>query len=680
VIRIGIDIGGTFTDFAIWSGAEDGYVAIESFKVPSSPPDFAEAVKTGLEQLIEDGRVAPDETILLVHGTTVSTNAVIERSGPPLALLTTRGFKDLLNIQRLRLHRPVDMYSRRAEPLIPREHVFEIDERMLADGSVDRPLDAAAVEMAGKAIAATGVRAIAVSFMHAYRNDRHEREAKAIIEGTAPSLDVSVSSDVWPQQGEYERTVVTTLNAYVKETIGSYLAEIERFLAQRLPGARLFITRSNGGVMSAGEARGYPVHTLLSGPASGVTAARFVGDMLSLPGILTMDMGGTSTDMSLVVNGQAQVSTEAEVGDFPLMMPVTAIEAIGAGGGSIAWMDGPVLKVGPRSAGATPGPACYGQGGTEPTLVLCGYLNPAYFLGGRMPLDRDRAEAAVQPLADAMGVDLTEAAEACVTVGTSNMLTKVLPFLARLGVSPRELTLVLYGGAGAVHGPLLADEVGIGSVLVPRSPSVFCAFGGLVSELVHDVVSTVQGLDVDAESMQRTYAALGEEANDWLAAQVDGSWLQASTVEYSAEMRYRGQSFQVNVPLSPEIVEAGDLAAIIEAFHVEHERLYTHCDRATGVEFIELRARLRAAMVTPRPVKAPPPAGRVEAAMLETRRVRFRGAWHETVPVYRRDGLGPGHVVPGPAIVEQSDATVVVPPGYTASVGVYGDLALHAEP
>jgi N-methylhydantoinase A len=683
MIRIGIDIGGTFTDFAIWRGGAEGYTAIGSFKLPSSPPHFDRAVREGLEVLLGGVEVTAGEPLIVVHGTTVSTNTVIERSGPQLAFLTTKGFRDLLGLQRLRLDKPVDMFNRRAEALIPRELVYEIDERILSNGAVERRLDPEEAVAAARAAEEAGAVGIAICFLHSFRNPAHERAAVEAIKAAGIGLDVIASSEVWPQQAEYERAIVTILNAYVKQAIGGYLAQIEDDLKRRVPGSRLFITKSNGGVMAAAHAREFPVHTLLSGPAAGVTAAQYLGQMLETPHLLTMDMGGTSTDLSLIYGGQPTVSTQAEVGDFPLMMPVTGIEAIGAGGGSIAAMNGPVLSVGPRSAGATPGPACYGQGGELPTLtdayLLSGYLNPENFLGGRLKLRPDLAEAAMQPIAAALGVDTTAAAEHCITVGTSNMVASVLPYLARLGIDPRELTLVLYGGAGALHGPLLASEIGIERVLVPRTPSIFCAFGGLVSELMHDAVHSVQGQAMTAALLEERFHALQVDVQAWLDEQVDASWLTRVRLQRFAEMRYRGQSFQVDVPLGEEAGGTPDIGHVIEAFHREHERLYNHADRQAEVEFIALRVRIAGAMQLPDSRPLPARGEGAASALAGERRARFEGRWHESCPVYWRERLGRGDSFSGPAIVEQADATVLVPPGFAASVGTYGDLLLERE-
>ncbi len=678
MLRIGIDIGGTFTDFAVWRRGAGNDTAIKSFKVSSSPPNFAEAVREGLEELLADVTLEPDEPVFVMHGTTVSTNSVIERSGPRLAMLTTKGFKDLLELQRLRLKVPTNLFSIRTSSLVPRELVFEIDERLLSDGSERQLIDLDQVVAAATAAKSDGIRSLAICFLHGYRNPGHEQAARDAIAESVGGLDVSLSSEVWPQLGEYERAITCVLNAYVKDRMDTYLGEIEAYLRERLPASRLFITKSNGGVMAAREARDFPVHTLLSGPASGVTAARVLGEMLDEPDLLTMDMGGTSTDLSLIRGGAPMVSTDSEVGEFPLMMPVTGIEAIGAGGGSIAWMDGTVLRVGPKSAGARPGPACYGQGGTAPTLtdayLLCGYLNPDHFLGGRMPLRRDLAEAAMRPIAEALAMDTTAAAESCVAVATSNMVVRLLPYLARVGIDPPELILVLYGGAGAVHGPLLASEVGIERIVIPRTPSVFCAYGGLVCGLVHDTVRTVHGQAMSLDVLKRTFAELESEGREWLARQDCESYLTGDEIERSAEMRYRGQSFQTSVPLSPQAIAGKDLSAVEADFHTEHERLYSHADPSAPVEYIELRTRILGALDTPRPSKVDWTGGNDEVT--EHKALRLDGATFDDCAVYQRDGLEPGRRVTGPAVIEQPDATVLVPDGFVAKVAAYGDLIL----
>ena len=674
MIRIGIDIGGTFTDFAVWNGDDAGYTAVHAMKMPSTPPDFARGVQEGLERLLAEGRIAAGDPMLIVHGTTVSTNAVIERSGPPLALLVTAGFRDLLDVARLRVDRPVDLFARRAPPIIPRRMVFEIDERILADGSIDRPLDPAEVVTAARAALAQGAAAIAVCFLHAYRTPLHEAQAAAAIRAALGPVDVVLSHEVWPQQSEYERASAALLNAYARRALSGYLAALEDWIARRLPLARLLVTKSNGGVMAAAEAARMPIHTLLSGPAAGVTAARALGAMLGEADLLTMDMGGTSTDISLIRDGAIMVSHDGRVGDFPLMMPVTAIEAIGAGGGSIAWRDGPVLKVGPRSAGARPGPACYGKGGTQPTVsdayLLCGYLREDMPLAGGLALRRDLAEAAIAPLAAAIGRTAEAAAEAIIAVATANMLANALPFIARLGVAPAELTLMIFGGAGAIHGPLLAAEIGIGRVVVPRLASVFCGFGCLVSDLRYDVIRTVHGRSLAAADVAAAYAELKAEAESWLAAQARAA---VPGYAYAADMRYVGQSFDVAARISAEAAQAGDLAAIAAAFHAEHHRLYGHAHPGQDIEITALRLRIEGALPRPGAVALPP--GGAPAAPRPVR-ARFDGVEHD-VDLHDWARLPPGWSAPGPLLVAQDTATVVVPPGFSAMIGVFGDLILE---
>jgi N-methylhydantoinase A len=601
MLRIGVDIGGTFTDFAIWDGGAAGYAAVRAMKVPSTPPDFSRAVQNGLEMLLADGTIDPAQPILLVHGTTVSTNAVIERSGPPLALLVTAGFPDILGVARLRLERPMDLFARRPPPLIPRRAVFEIDERLRADGSVLRPLDTNQLIDAVRRAIAGGAVAVAVCFLHSYRNPRHEIAAGAALREMFPDIDIVLSHEVWPQQSEYERASAALLNGYARRAMSGYIAALEAWLARRLPAARLLVTKSNGGVMSAAEATRMPIHTLLSGPAAGVSAAAVLGGMLGEEHLLTMDMGGTSTDISLIHAGQVMTSSDGRVGDFPIMMPVTAIEAIGAGGGSIARLDGGVLKVGPHSAGAVPGPACYGRGGTRPTVsdayLLCGYLSEDAPLAGGLRLDIGLAEAAMRPLAAAIGRDTTAAAEAVIAVATANMLAGALPFIARLGVAPAELTLMIFGGAGAIHGPLLAAEIGIGRVVVPRLAAVFCGFGGLVSDLLYDVVRNVHGTRLDEAALADIMTDLRAQGAAWLAAQAAGA---EPFHEPFADVRYAGQSFDVPVLLDGAVT----LSGIAEAFHAEHRRRFGHASPGSAIEVIALRLRARGVLPRPQAVAA----------------------------------------------------------------------------
>jgi len=676
MIRIGVDIGGTFTDFCGWregSGNE-----IVSLKVPSTPPAFEEGFRQGFERLLQRLPPQPAETALVMHGTTVATNAVIERKGPKIAFFVTRGYRDLLELQRMGVRNPLNIFEHRTKPLIERAMVFEVEERLLRGGVVRTPIDETAVEALALRAAEAGATGYAVALLHSYIDPRHEQAvARAVRNAIGPGAEVSLSSEIWPRIGEYERAIVSVLNAFVRRGMNKYIGAIEDYVAQRLPGSQLFVTRSNGGAMAAAEARSFPVHTLLSGPASGVTAVQYLGRAIGERNILTMDMGGTSTDISLVHEGRALTSTAAEVGDFPVVMPVTGIEAIGAGGGSIASMDGGVLRVGPRSASSYPGPASFGRGGKDPTLtdayLLAGYL-PESLLGGAMRLARDAAGRAIAPIAEQLRTDIYTAAEMCITVASSNMVAGVLPYLARQGVDPEELTLLVYGGAGALQGPLLAAEIGVQRILVPATPSVFCALGGLVSELSHDALETVQGAVLDGAAIATKFAALREHAAAWLSRQAHADLLVDTIFECWAEMRYVGQSFQVDVRLPDTAIASHDTAAMREAFHIEHERLYSHADRMGAVEFVNLRMRVRGAMSIPQP--ASPKAAGDGDAFKGVRSMRFQNRVFPDARVYERARLRLDEAVPGPAVIEQPDATIVVPPDFVARVGAYGVILI----
>jgi N-methylhydantoinase A len=681
VLKIGIDIGGTFTDFAIWKGSADSYVEIGSYKIPTSRPDFSEAVRAGIDHIAKSNGYSPDEPLIIVHGTTISTNAVIERSQPEIGLITTKGFRDILGIARLRLSKPVDIFNSRPLPLISRQNVFTVDERMRADQAVDTPLADGDFIAALDAAVANGLPAIGICFLHAHTNPAHEVRALEIARQRYPDLEVMASHQVWPQQSEYERATITLLNVYVKQLMNEYLRRIDTFLSENYRNARLYITKSNGGMMSSDEARELPIHTLLSGPAAGVTGARTVGEQLGIDRILTFDMGGTSTDMSLIEHGRPMVTGQAEVGDFPLMMPVTAVEAMGAGGGSIVWLDGPVMKVGPKSAGSLPGPACYDMGGTAPALsdayLIANYLTPQGLLGGKLTLKRTLAEKAFAPIAEKVGCGIVEAAESAINIATSNMLAKVTPFLARLGVGAADLTLMIFGGAGGIHGPLLASEIGIRRVVIPRIPSVFCAYGGLVSDLTHDGVVSVHGISPDREQLSELYRRLLTDGRAWIERQHITTKGEPASFIYLADMRYAAQSFTLSVDLT-DIVQAGipDVASISEAFHQAHKALYGHFHRDAAVLIDNIRVRSVGHQEKPGISHAVPSRG-AEPAPVERRDIRLRNSWVRDVCVHQWNDLPAGWTGPGPMIIQQEFATVLVPDGYRASVGRFGDLEME---
>ena len=674
---LGIDIGGTFTDFTLYD-TETHHVT--GLKVASTPPDFARAVEDGLDRFAGEHGIDPGAIDVVVHGTTIAVNTLIQRTGARLGLLVTEGFRDILEIQRLRLPNPLDFYGGRPEPLIPRARVAEIAERLRADGRVDTALDEAAVAASAHRLAAQGVEGLVISFIHAYREASHERRARALAETAAPGVPVTASHEVWPEAREYERTALAVMNAYVQPKVRRYLEGFEAALTTRGVPAVPYVTKSNGGIMPVAAARSQTVSTLLSGPASGVIGAAYVATAAGLGNLITLDVGGTSADIAVVENGHPRYSTAEHIGGIPVMMPVVGVTAIGAGGGSVAWVDEiGVPKVGPQSTGASPGPACYGRGGKDATLsdafLVCGFLDPDRFLGGRMRLDRTLAEEAVQRFADRLGMSLHEAAESAVRVAVSNMYAASTKILSRAGVDPRDFALVAFGGAGPLVGSLLARDVGIPTVFVPRSPGTLCALGAITTDVLNDAVRTVHGrlAALDLAALAREQRGLEALLRGW----VDEHRIEVESVAFrhGADMRYVGQSYEIEVPVHPEWLAADGRHRLLEAFHRAHERVFGHADPHAPVEVVNLRVQLRG--VRPRVPLVEVAVG-TGAKATGARRIWLDGRPAQA-QVYERAGLGQGDRVIGPAIVEQADTTVLVPAGDAATVDRFGNLLIRRE-
>jgi len=675
---LGIDIGGTFTDFALFDTQTGELIGL---KVPSTPHEFAEAVRVGLERLVAEHAVDPREIGIVVHGTTIAVNTLIQRTGARLGLLVTEGFRDVLELQRLRLPNPFDLDGARPLPLVPRARVAEVRERMRADGSVDTPLDEPSAREAVRRLAGQDVEGLVVSLLHAYRSAAHERQTRAVAESAAPGLPVSLSSDVWPQAREYERTALAVLDAYVQPKVRRYLEGFEQALAARGVPATPHVTKSNGGIMPVVAARAQTVATLLSGPASGVIGAAYVAGGAGFPNVITLDVGGTSADIAVVEDGRPRWSTNEHVGGVPIMMPVVGVTAIGAGGGSVAWVDEVGLpKVGPQSTGAQPGPACYGRGGKDATLtdafLVCGFLDPERFLDGRMRLHRELAEDAIARFAGPLGMTPDEAAESVVRVAVANMYAEFTKILSRAAVDPRDFALVAFGGAGPVVGALVAREVGIPAVFVPRSPGTLCALGAITADIVNDAVRTVHARVEAAalEALRGPYDALRAELAEWLERH--GAGAGSATFRPAADMRYVGQSYEIEVPVEPAWFAAGGGGALLAAFHRAHERAFGHADREAPAEIVNLRVQLRAAR--PRVPLGEVPASGAPLVPRTTRRIWLDG--HRTeARVLDRAALGAGARLAGPAIVEQPDTTVLVPTGHVGEVDRFGNLLLRRE-
>jgi len=676
--RLGIDIGGTFTDFSLLD-EETG--AISVFKTPSDPSRPEVALLAATERILAEHSLRPGQISYFVHGTTLAVNTIIQRKGSRTALLVTKGFRDLLNIAR---HRIPDVFNFMAEvpsPLVPRSLVFEIPERSCADGRVISLPEEKDVAAIARRMIEAGVESAAICFLHSYRNPAGEEHAREYLARAAPEIYVCTSSEIWPQLREYERALAAVMNAYVGKAMRGYFERLDsgaKVLGIEVP---LLSTKSNGGVMPILAASERPVETLMSGPAAGVIGAAHVGRAAGFPCLITFDMGGTSADVA-VINGAPHYSTEGHVGDFPVIMPAIDVTSIGAGGGSIAWTDpSGALKVGPESTGALPGPACYGLGGMRPTVtdayVALGIIAPERLLGGSVRLHASCAEQALGELGARLGRGVRETAEAILEVATSQMYSALVPLLARKGVAYEDFTLLAFGGGGPCHAFLLAADIGIRRVLVPRHPGILCAVGSLAADVRKDLVQSIHRVvpanGAAAHILAELRAAFGKLATEgkaWLDS--FGLGFAAERMECSADMRYLGQSFELTPALTEEDLADETGAQLRAAFLGMYERIYGHKDESAPIEVLDVR--LTAVGVNPRPRFGKELEISVRPQPSMQQRAIFIDGREQPAAVYQRAELAPGFSFTGPAIVEQYDTTVFVTPGFAVIVDASGNL------
>jgi N-methylhydantoinase A len=676
--RVGVDIGGTFIDFCLWDEVAE---ELHSLKVLTTPDTPGAELLRGLDLLEERHGVQPADITSFVHGTTVGINTVIQRKGASMALLTTERFEDVIELARLRMPEAYSLFSSRGAPLVPRDRIFGVRERILSDGSVEQELDEASVVAAIARARAKGVEGIVVSLLNAYRNPAHEARVVELVRQHAPDLFVFRSSEVWPVIREYERTTTALINGYVHPRIRDYLDRLIEGLRGRGVTAQPLITKSNGGIMAAELGKTACVGMVLSGTASGVMGAAWVAREAGLPQVITLDIGGTSADVALIIDGRPQFGLGEKIGDLPLYIPSVAVSSIGDGGGSVAWVDGfGVLKVGPESAGSSPGPACYGRGGTRPTITdafaVCGFLGQHDLAYGAFRPDVALARAAIETVATPMGLGVEQAAEAIIRIALSGMFVEVNKMVARYGIDPRDFALLTFGGAGPMLGCFLARELGMARVLIPARPGVVSALGGLVADVKNDFIRTlfIDANAADAPTLAREAATLEKQGLAWLRD--EQGFTGAAAASWFADMRYRGQSFEIEVQLDPASMSAGDMPAIAEAFHRAHEGIYDFCDREAPVQIVNLRLVMQGPSPKPSLRRLPPAAdGPPEVAQML--RVFFDDAWHD-VPLYRRAALGAGQVFSGPCVVAQDDTTSCIPPGFTARVDATGNIILDA--
>jgi N-methylhydantoinase A len=673
--RIGVDIGGTFIDFCLFDERSN---RLHSLKVLTTPEEPGREVMDGLTILQQRHGLDPARISSFVHGTTIGINTVIQRKGARLGLFTSEGFEDVIELGRLRLPDMYSLFCSRPEQLIPRDRVFGIAERTRADGSEQAALDEDAVRNAIARARAKQVEGIVIAFLNAYRNPAHERAAKAIVEREAPELFVFCSTEIWPVIREYERSTTVILNGYVHPRVDRYLHSLERALRERGVLVAPMITKSNGGIMNAAFGRTACVNMLLSGTASGVIGASFLARQAGVANVLTLDIGGTSADVALVIDGNPQFGMGETIGEFPLYVPSVSVSSIGDGGGSIAWVDGfGVLKVGPESAGSSPGPACYGRGGDRATITdamaVCGFLGHAPLAYSSVAMDRRRAEKVVDRLARQLGLGVREAAEAIIKVAISGMFVEVNKQIARYGVDPADFTLLPFGGAGPMLGCLLARELGMSRIMIPHRPGVVSALGGLIADVKSDFIRTVF---VDAEPgamplLREAFAALRAEAERWLRH--DQGFGGPAVCSLSADMRYRGQSFEIEVPIEDRWVTSGDIAALVAAFHRQHSLIYDFSDEAAKVQIINLRLVIAGVAALPqfteqvRNAGEPAPEKHIDV---------WYGGESRNLPLYLRERLRYGHGLNGPAVIAQEDTTICIPAGFGGSIDAHGNLHL----
>jgi N-methylhydantoinase A len=664
--RVGIDIGGTFTDFVVVDEREQRTF---SGKVSSTPANPAEGVLSGLRQFVAE----PREIGFVVHGTTVGLNAFLERKGTRVLLLMTAGVRDAYSIAR---HDRKELYAlqyEKPERLVPRRDVLEVVERLRWDGSVDTPLDEESLRPIVERITAEGVEAVAVCLLHSYVNPEHELRVEEILREECSGLSVTLSHEIAREWREYERASSGVLNAYIAPRVERYLSTLEEELGKMDVAATLHVMQSNGGITTARKAREEPIQTLLSGPVGGTIGGAALARVTGRPNLLCVDMGGTSFDMSLIVEGKPSVSMETELQGLPVLMPLVDIHTIGAGGGSLAWLEAGGLRVGPQSAGADPGPACYGRGGTQPTVtdanLFLGRLDAGYFLGGAMTLDETAAERALSSIAASLDLDAASLADGMLAIINATMADAMRTITVKQGIDPRDYSVVAFGGAGPMHAVWLADELDIGEVLVPWSPGTFSAWGMLQTDMRHDLATTfyrpLEGLDgAEVGEVYRTLEAEGREL-------LGGEQVPEEEMYFarSADMRYVGQEYSVNVPVGVDV----SLEEIDSTFHDAHRVRYGHSTPGAPVEFVNLRVaamgRIRAEAVPYRP------PSRDEDSKLGSRSVVFEHEAHDT-PVLLRSRLVPGDARDGPVVIEEDSSTAVVPPGYSVRVDEIGNLVI----
>ena len=673
--RVAVDIGGTFTDFCVFNEKNS---SLSTHKVLSTPNKPGSEIVLGVSELQEKGVLNPKEVSWFSHGTTVGINTVIQRSGSELALFVTSGFEDVLEVARLKVPDPYNIFSRRANPLVPRERVFGISQRILKDGSVVSDLNEETVKLAIKSAKDMGSDTIVIALLHSYANNKHERRIRKIINSIEPEMAVTLSSDVWPVIREYERTVTTTVAGYVQRRVADYLTAFQNALKSAGIPAIPMIGKSNGGVMTAELGKSDPISMLLSGTATGVIGAAEIAKKVGVSSILSFDVGGTSADVAVISNGEPAYSSGEMVGDFPIYVPTVSVTSIGEGGGSIAWVDDfGVLKVGPESAGSNPGPACYGQGGIKPTITdafaVLGLLGEGKLGYGKVELNISAAREVLLPLAKALSMNVKKTAQSIIDVSVSGMFLETTKLLSKFGADPRSFSLLPFGGAGPMIGCFLARELGLKEVIVPPTPGVLSAYGGLIADIRNDFIRTVM-VDLDETgllNLRETAKFLEVEATNWLLKEqgFDG----VSKLDWSADMRYRGQSYEIETTFEKLDLDSSVIDGLATLFHEAHHSIYEHSDPNAEIQIVNLRLVISGEVPKPKfltHLENKRIAKSLRSHIIYLDEKEFKAS------LFERDSLEPGHFFTGPAIISQNDTTTIVLPDFDVKVDQFKNLIM----
>ena len=674
--RVAMDIGGTFTDVVTY---DDQAGVFSATKASTTPGNLSQGVLAGLDAVVEN----PAEIDFLVHGTTQGLNAFLERRGVPVLLLATDGVQDSYHVARGPRLRLYDLHYRKPTPLVQRRDVVGIGGRVAADGSELAPLDETAVRAAAVRVREQGYGAVAVAYLFSYKNPDHERRTRDILlEELGSEFTVSLSHEAAKQWREYERTSSAVVESYTGPIVRRYLLDLEQRLAERGLDVPLHVMQSSGGILTAESARARPLQTLLSGPVGGAIACAELARQSGQTDLIGIDMGGTSFDVSLIVDGEPDVSAEAYLEGLPMLMSVVNIHTVGAGGGSVAWSEAGGLRVGPKSAGANPGPACYGRGGTEATVtdanLVLGRIDPDGFAGGQLTLDPELAKRAVGAMAEQFGLSTVAMAEGICDVANAKMAQAIRTITVSRGIEPRGSALVAFGGAGPMHAAFLAQELGIERTVVPRFPGAFSAWGMLQTRIRQDWTEPYFFLDEDLDTADMAAALARTERTGLAALESEGVAQEHRSASHAVDIRYAAQEYTLTVPLTDAVEpeSPGFVKLIAERFAQLHEARYGHANLGAPIEFVMLRTQAFGDLGRPEPQTWPAAAS--ADFPHRVRPVVFDGQSQDTL-VVDRDDLGVGHTFVGPAVVLEATATTVVPPGFAVSVDTYGSLILERE-